>query len=334
LFGAVGLLLLIACANVSNLLLAKAAERRKEMTIRVALGAGRSRLVRQLLTESLLIALTGGIVGVLLALASLPTILAMVPPFTIPDESEVVLNVPVLLFALGVSFLTTIIFGLVPALQTATNDLANPLREAGRSLAGSRRQSILRNALVIAEIGLALVLLVAAGLMIRSFSTMQNADFGFRVDRVLTMRVPLPEKRYPDRERRVTFFQEVLQRIEALPGVESVGLNMGLHPLGGMSNPVEVVGLAQQDSRPTRIHHTNSGYLKAMGIKLIQGRELTGAEVDQKRQLALVNQAFVKARLSGGEALGRVIRVPRLKQPPLSFSDDSFEIVGVVKGRS
>ncbi len=211
LFGAVGLLLLVACANVSNLLLAKAGEQRKEMTVRAALGASRARIIRQLLTESLLIALAGGALGVLLAVWSLQAILAIVPPNTIPDESEITLNTPVLIFALLVSMLTSVIFGLAPALHTASRDLANPLREAGRSLAGSRRQALLRKGLVIAEVALSLVLLVGAGLMIRAVLAMQNVDFGFRTDRVLTMRVPLPEQRYPDRERRVAFFREVLR---------------------------------------------------------------------------------------------------------------------------
>ncbi|MBI1760545.1 MAG: ABC transporter permease [Acidobacteria bacterium] len=331
LFGAVGLLLLIACANVSNLLLAKAGERRKEMTVRAALGASRGRIIRQLLTESLLIAVTGGTLGVLLAVWSLQAILKIVPPNTIPDEAEVTLNMPVLLFALAVSVLTSMLFGLAPALHTATHDLANPLREAGRSMAGSRRQAFLRKSLVVAEVALSLLLLVGAGLMIRSVLAMQNAGLGFRTDRVLTMRVPLPEKRYPDRAQRVAFFQDVLRRVRAVPGVEAVGLNLGLHPLGSMGAAVEVSGAAQQDARAAMIHHTNADYAKAMGITLLQGRLFTESEVDGQRQLALVNQTFARNRLPGRDPLGQVIRIPRLAQAPFKIATDSFEIVGVVK---
>jgi predicted permease len=331
LFGAVGLLLLVACANVSNLLLAKAGERRKEMTVRAALGASRARIIRQLLTESLLIALAGGVLGVLLAVWSLQAILAIVPPNTIPDESEITLNTPVMLFALAVSMLTSVIFGLAPALHTATRDLANPLREAGRSLAGSRRQAFLRKGLVIAEVALSLMLLVGAGLMIRTVLAMQNVDFGFRTDRVLTMRVPLPEQRYPDRERRVAFFREVLRRVSAVPGVEAVGLNMGMHPLGSMGAPVEVVGGAEQDARPAMIHHTNADYVKAVGIALAQGRLFTEGEVDSARQLAVVNQTFARTRLAGRDPIGQIIRIPRLAQAPFNLANDSFQIVGVVK---
>ncbi|MBS1791416.1 MAG: ABC transporter permease [Acidobacteria bacterium] len=331
LFGAVGLLLLIACANVSNLLLSKAGERRKEMTVRAALGASRGRIIRQLLTESLLIALIGGTLGVLLAVWSLQAILTIVPPNTIPDESEVTLNVPVLLFALAASVLTSIVFGLAPALHTATRDLANPLREAGRSLAGSKRQAYLRKGLVIAEVALSLVLLGGAGLMIRSVLAMQNTDLGFRTERVLTMRVPLPEKKYPDRERRVAFFQEVLRRVNAVPGVEAVGLNLGLHPLGSMGAPVEISGSTQQDTRAAMIHHTNADYVKAMGITLVQGRLFSETEVDASRQLAVVNQTFARRRLEGRDPIGQTVRIPRLSQAPFNVADASFQIIGVVK---
>lgn len=331
LFGAVGLLLLIACANVSNLLLAKAGERRREMTVRAAMGASRGRILRQLLTESFLIAVAGGTLGVLFAVWSLPALLSLVPPNTIPDESEVTLNLPVLLFALAASVLTSVVFGLAPALHTATHDLANPLRESGRSLAGSRGQAFLRKGLVVAEVALSLILLVGAGLMIRNVLAMQNADLGFRTERVLTMRVPLPEKRYPDRERRVAFFQDALRRIGAVPGVEAAGLNMGLHPLGSMSAPVEVKGVAQQDARGAMIHQTNADYPKVMGIALLQGRFFTASEVDERRQLAVVNQTFARTRLAGSEPVGQIIRIPRLAQAPFLATDTAFEIVGVVK---
>jgi predicted permease len=331
LFGAVGLLLLIACANVSNLLLAKASERQKEMSVRAALGASRSRLIRQLLTESLLLAIAGAALGVALAYSGLNAILALVPPNTIPDESEVVINTPVLLFTLLVSALTSVVFGLAPALHTSTGDLANPLRESGRSLTGGRRQAFLRKGLVVAEVALSLMLLVGAGLMMRTFMAVQDVDLGFRTDRLLTMRIPLPEQRYPDQERRVAFYQELLRRVSAVPGVTAVGLNSGVHPLGNMGAAVEVVGSTQQDTRPVVIHQINTDYTKALGIALVEGRLFAESEVYGKQQLAIVNQSFVRGRLDGRDALGRVIRVPRLKQPPFGVTDDSFQVVGVVK---
>jgi len=331
LFGAVGLLLLIACANVSNLLLAKAGVRQKEMTVRAALGASRSRLIRQLLTESLLLAVAGGALGVALAYGGLQAILALIPPGTIPDESEVAINTPVLIFTLLVSLLTSMLFGLAPALHVCTRDLAKPLREAGRGLAGGRRQAFLRKGLVVAEVALSLMLLVAAGLMIRTFMAVEGVELGFRADRLLTLRVPLPEKRYPDRARRVAFFQELLRRVSAVPGVEAVGLNTGLHPLGNFGASVEVVGSSQQDARPVLIHQTNSDYTKALGIALVAGRLFAESEVESNRQLAVVNQSFARRRLEGRDPLGQVVRIPRLRQPPFALADDTFQIVGVVK---
>jgi predicted permease len=331
LFGAVGLLLLIACANVSNLLLSKAGSRQKEMAVRAALGANRSRLVRQLLTESLILALAGGALGVALAYGCLRAILLIVPLDTIPDESEITLNTEVLFFTMLVTALTSVVFGLAPALHICKRNLANPLRESGRSLSGGPRQTYLRQALVVAEVALSLMLLVGAGLMIRTFMAVQDVELGFRSDRLLTMRIPLPEQRYPDRERRVAFFQELLRRVSAVPGVETVGLNTGLHPLGNMWSAVEVVGHAQQDTRPVVIHHINPDYTRALGIPLVAGRLLSESEVDSGRLLAVVNQSFVRSRLDGREPLGSVIRIPRLKQPPFGIADDSFQIVGVVK---
>jgi putative ABC transport system permease protein len=331
LFGAVGLLLLIACANVSNLLLSKASARQKEMAVRAALGASRSRLIRQLLTESLLIAVTGGALGVTLAFGCLRAILVIVPPNTIPDESEIALNTQVLLFTVLVSAMTSVLFGLAPALHTSAGDLANPLREAGRGLQGGLRQALLRKGLVVAEVALSLMLLVGAGLMMRTFMAVQDVELGFRSDRLLTMRIPLPEQRYPDRERRVAFFEELLRRVSAIPGVQSAGLNTGLHPFGNLNAPVELVGVARQDTRPVVIHQVNSDYTKAMGITLVEGRLFDETETHGGRQLAIVNQSFARGRLDGANALGLTVRIPRLKQPPFGATDDSFQIIGVVR---
>jgi predicted permease len=332
LFGAVGLLLLIACANVSNLLLSKATARQKEMAVRAALGGGRSRLIRQLLTESLLIAAAGGVLGVVLAFGSLRAILGIVPVNTIPAESEIALNTPVLLFAVIISGLTSFLFGLAPALHTSRRDLANPLREAGRGLQGGSKQALLRKSFVIAEVALSLMLLVGAGLMMRTFIAVKDVELGFRTDKLLTIRVPLPERRYPDRERRVAFFQELLHRSGDVPGVEAIGLNTGTHPMGNSAAPVQVVGSAQPDNvESAMIHQINADYTKVLGITLVRGRLFTESEVRTRRQLAIVNERFVKERLDGGDPLGRVIRIPRLTQPPFAATDDSLEIVGMVR---
>ena len=328
LFGAVGLLLLIACANVSNLLLSRAAGRQREMAVRAALGGSRARLVRQLLTESVLLAVVAGILGTLLAYGALGTILSLVPPDTIPDESEVTLNLPVLLFTLLVTVATSVIFGLAPALHTCSRDLAQPLRTSGRGIAGGG-QALLRKGLVVSAIALSIVLMVGASLMVRTTLAIGRVDLGFRPDRVLTVRVPLPEKKYDTRERRVLFFDEVMRGISEIPGVTAVAVNTSAHPFGNMAWPIDVPGIAASD-QPVIVHHVSADYTRALGIALVKGRQLAEADVTGRRQLALVNQAFERVRLQGGNAVGRIVRVPRLTQPPIAAADPAVEIVGVV----
>jgi predicted permease len=330
LFGAVALLLLIACANVSNLLLSKATARQREMTVRAALGASRARLIRQLLTESLLLALVAGLLGVAFAYAGLPAILAIVPPGTIPDESEIALNLPVLIFTLGLSILTSVMCGLAPALHSAKRDVAQSMREAGRGLAGSSSQAILRKGLVIAEVALSLMLLAGSSLLVRAFITIQNVEFGVAPEQVLTMRVPLNASRYPDATRRVQFFHELLQKVRAVPGVAAAGINTGLHPFGNMRYPVDLGGTAP-NTEPVVIHHVDDGYSSALGLRIVSGRFFTGTDVDTAQHVALVNERFVRSRLDQREPLGQVVRIPRFRQPPFSIGDDTFHIVGVVK---
>ncbi len=329
LFGAVGLLLLIACSNVSNLLLTKALARRREIAIRSALGAGRARIVRQLLTESLIVALAGGGLGLLLAYGSLKSILLLIPAGTLPDESEVVINPPVLLFALGISFAVTLIFGLAPALQASGGSLADPLKESGRGVSGGKREALMRNGMVIVSIALSLLLLVGASLMIRTLLALENVSLGYHPERILSVRVPLPDNQYQGAERKNAFFRELLERLELIPGVRAAGLSLGLHPLGDMSAPVEVAGNARQDSRRILIHQINDGYMRVFGIPLRAGRLFSEDEIVGRRNMAIVNEAFVQRYSGGQNPLGRLVRVPMLKEAPMSLSDDSFEIIGV-----
>jgi predicted permease len=331
LFGAVALLLLIACANVSNLLLSKAAGRQKEIAVRAALGASRGRVVRQLLTESLLLAALGCAMGIALAYAGLRVILALVPPGTIPDESEITINMPVLLFSAAVSAVTAVVFGLAPALHASRRDVSNPLRESGRGLSGGVRQALMRNTLVIVEVALSLVLLVGASLMIRTVIALKSVDPGFRPDRLLTLRVPLAQTRYPDAPRRARFFEDLVERIAALPGVAEVGVNTRVHPMGNLAAPIEVDGSSRQDTRPVMVHQVNAGYLSAFGIAVASGRPFEPADIRDRRRVALVNQAFVKARLDGRDGPGTRLRIPRLQQPPFGVAAPSFDVVGVVR---
>ncbi|HXW05404.1 MAG TPA: ABC transporter permease [Vicinamibacterales bacterium] len=330
LLGAVGLLLLIACANVSNLLLSRAGARQREMTVRAALGASRQRLIRQLLTETLVLALVAGAVGTALAYAGLPAILAMVPPGTIPDESEIALNTPVLVFALVVSVAASVFCGLAPALHGSRRDLAGALRESGRTLAGGSRQAILRATLVVSEVALSLILLAGSGVLIRSFVAMQRVEPGYPPDRILALRVPLPPSRYPDAARRIAFFQELVPRIESVPGVTAVGLNTGFHPLGNMWTGAEVSGEPPSQD-PVVVHQINAGYLRTFDVQLATGRLLTDADVTAAQPVALVNERFALTGVSNRSPLGLMVRLPRLPQLPFGSRHDSFQIVGVVR---
>ncbi len=331
LFGAVGLLLLIACVNVSNLLLSRAAYRRREIALRAALGARRFRLVRQLLAESLLLAVGGGALGVLLAAGGLRGIIAMVPPNTIPDEAQISLNAPVLLFTLGVSVSAALLFGLAPALNLSGRDILTPLRESGRGSSGSLRQRWLRGTLVVGEVALSLMLLVGASLMIRTLMAIQGQNLAFHPDRILTLRIPFSDQRYADPQRRAAFLDDVLQRMKSVPGVTAVGINGGVPPVYSPATPVVVVGNTQTDNRPVLIQQTNEDYLKVMGIGLLQGRFLTEAEVHAQTHSVVVNQAFVRRYFQEGEAIGRLVRVPLLRGAPFNLSDDSFQVAGVVR---
>jgi len=330
LFGAVGLLLLISCVNVSNLLLSRAVSRRREIAVRAAMGAQRGQLIRQLLVESLLLGMGGAVPGIAIAVAGLSGIIAMVPQNTIPDEAKIALNIPVLLFTLAVSIIAALAFGLAPARQLSGGDILTPLREAGRGTAGGLRQRLLRGTLVVGEVALSLMLLVGASLMVRTLIAIQGSRIGFRPESILTVRVPVNDRRYADHNRRLALFRDALERIRAVPGVQAATIDWGLPPVFTPSVPVEVVGNSQSDSRDVLIHGTDTQYLAVMGIELAQGRFMDAQDVNAKAHNTVVNKAFVRRYFGGGTALGRLVRVPMLRRAPMNLADDSFVIVGIV----
>jgi putative ABC transport system permease protein len=272
LFAAVALVLLIACANIANLLLARASARQREMAIRSAMGAGRWRLARQLLTESVLLALIGGTFGLLLARWGIDLIL-YVSPDAIPRSGEISLNWRVMAFTVGVSFLTGILFGLVPALQSGGVDVQETLKETGRGITG---RHWLRSSLVVVEVGTTLVLLIGAGLMVRSFYSLQNISPGFSYENLTTFSVMLPAKKYPNESQRADFYKRLLDNTRALPGVEATAAASGL-PLGnnGWSTTftVEDRPLPPRDQIPAMSASlVTPDYFKAMNIPLKAGR--------------------------------------------------------------
>jgi predicted permease len=330
LLGAVALLLLIACGNVSNLQLARATARAREMALRASLGASRWRLVRQLLTESALLAAGGGVLGIALTQASLWAVTTVIPPGTIPDEAHVRLNAPVLFFSLALATVSTVIAGLVPAWQVSRTDAAHTLRDGGRSATAGAGQARLRASLVIAEIGLSTVLLVGAGLMVRTLVGMQHVPLTFDPARILTMRVPLAETRYPAPEDRARFLRALLARVAALPGVQAATVDSGLPFIGARRTSITIPGQPKID-QGSLVHETTADYLRMQRARLVAGRALEAADIDAVRRVGVVNREFARRFLAGASPVGRTVRLDYLGRPPLSLTDSGIEIVGVIE---
>ena len=329
LLGAVALLLLIACGNVSNLQLARATARAREMALRASLGASRGRLVRELLAESALLAAAGCVLGVALAWASLWAVLTIIPPGTIPDESHVRLNPPVLWFSIALASLSTVLAGLVPAWHVSRTNAAQALRDGGRSATAGAGQSRLRGALVIAEIGLATVLLVGAGLMIRTLVGIQQVPLTFDPSRILTMRVPLNETRYPAAEDRARFFRALLVRVSALPGVQAATVDSGLPFVGARRTRITLPGQPPTE-QVSLVHETSADYLGIQRAVVVAGRPLTAADVDAVRRVGVVNREFARRFFGDASPLGRTVKLDYLARPPLNMADNGFEVVGVI----
>jgi predicted permease len=326
LLGAVALVLLIACANVANLLLARATARAKEMSIRTALGASRARLVRQLLTESTLLAIAGGAVGLMLALWGLDLLVALSPE-NIPRLHEIKLDARVLAFTLGVSLVTGLVFGLAPALQASKLDLNSSLKEGGRGTTEGFGRRRMRGALVVMEVALTLVLLIGAGLMLRSFSSLQRVDPGFRADNLLTMELSMPLGRFNESEQQAAnFYREVINRISTLPGVESVGATWIL-PLSGQGagTGFEIEGYtpAPNERTNTAFSSITPRYFETMGIPLVRGRQFVDSDTAESQGVAIINEAFARRYFASQDPVGRRIR-------PRGDDNDWLTVIGVV----
>ena len=324
LLGAVGFVLLIACANVANLLLARASARRREIAVRAGLGASRWRIARQLLTESVLLSVIGGALGVLVAWWGTKALVALSPPALI-DLQRVSVNLPVLGFTLALTVLTGVIFGLAPALEATRFDLHDSLKEGGKNVGGGGHR--LRNVFVVTQVALALVLLVGAGLLVRSFRRLQSVDPGFNPQNLLTVRVSLPPAKYPEEPKRIDFFKQAVARMKAIPGVEAAGA-INTPPFTGLYSGT-TVEVDDQDLPPgqelkTGVCVTDANYFQTMQIPLKQGRFYTEQEATNMRHVVLVNEAFVRKNLGGGNALGRKLTI--------YMKDENVpsEIIGVV----
>jgi putative ABC transport system permease protein len=330
LMGAVGFVLLIACANVANLLLVRASGRQRELAVRAALGASRWRLVRQLLTESLLLALLGGALGLLISVWGLDFISKGLPPTFIqfiPGWKNMRIDTTVLLFTFGASLLTGFVFGIIPALQATRTNLNESLKEGGqKGAAGGIRRNRMRSLLVVAEVALSLVLLVGAGLMVRSFVEMMHADLGIRPQGVLTMEMSLPRDAYPENQQRISFYEQLVERTRAVAGVHDAAV-INFIPMrrsGTTSSTFTVEG----QPAPEKGHEPFANYLvvtpnyfETAGTPILRGRGFNASDDEKSQKVCIVTESLARRFFPAGDAVGHGLVLSK-KEAPL-------EIVGV-----
>lgn len=329
LLGAVAFVLLIACANVANLLLARAAVRQKEIALRLALGANRMRLTKQLLVESVLLSLVGGVAGLGLAYFGL-NILTRFIPHDVAQADTITIDTKVLLFTLAVAVITGLIFGLAPATQASHFNLNETLKEGGRDSGAGARGKRLRNSLVMAEVAISFILLVGAGLLINSFIHLRNLDPGFRADHLLALNVDLSEVKYPDSQRRTTFFAEVTRRVQTLPGVQSVAVAGNLpFTYNGDSTFIAVEGVPDPpvDQWPDVIYRTvGPGYFATMGIPLVRGRDFKDQDTLDTTPVVVISEKTAKHYWPNEDPIGK-----RLKPGATTNATPWRTVIGVVK---
>ena len=341
LLGAVAFVLLIAAVNVANLQLSRSVTRQSEMATRVALGAGRWRLIRQLLTENILLALIGGVLGIAIAYAGIWVFVTLAPGFY-PPSQDIAIRPAVLLFTFAVSVSTGILAGLFPALRVSRPDLQDALKQSARGGGSGIRQGI-RRALVVVEVAMALVLLVGAGLMINSYARVMRVNMGFGADQLLTMELNLSGlSRYRTRRNashftvtpQVTqFYREVMERVKNVPGVRSVGLTSGLPPRTSMTVPFRVVGQPGDPSdefRNAQFYEVSAGLFETMGIGLKRGRTFTDADGENAAGVAVINETFARQYFGAADPLGQIVEARINRGNPDLADDRPREIVGVV----
>ena len=323
LFGAVSFVLLIACANVANLTLARGASRQKEIAIRAALGAGRLRMMRQLLTESVLLSIVGGALGLLLAYWLVHLLIVFVPPGTLPVQVGV--NSRLMLYALGISLLTGALFGTVPAWKSSKPNLNESLKEGGRSSAACFSRRGFLNLLVVSEVALALILMVGAGLMVHSFLRLLRVHPGFQPENILTMTLALPGKKYPQGHQVTASFREMLQRIEVLPGVKQSAIVRTLPFYGDQQVPFSVEGHSTSERPLALFQIISPSYFRAMSIPLLKGRNFTEQDTRKAPAVTIVNKTMVRRFFPNEDPIGKRVMI----ESWVPGSPVSWEIVGV-----
>ncbi|MBV9758934.1 MAG: ABC transporter permease [Acidobacteriaceae bacterium] len=327
LLAAVGLLLLIACANVANLLLAKATVREKEFAVRSSLGAGRLRIVRQLLVESLVLAFGGAAVGCLFAWGGLKALTAALPPYTFPDEALITLNVRVLAATILVAITTALLFGMAPGMSAFSRDVGETLKAGGRGNSGFRRGRM-RNVLIVGEVALSLILLSGAGLLMRSFLVQRYADLGLNSEKLAVTDIALG-KRYQTADQQSRFLRDVIAKLQSLPGVTSASGDLDFPPFGGVNTDFDISGQTHAEKWTGQMGFVDGAFFKTVGVRLLRGRLITEADVLGKRKVAVINETLAKKFFPTQDPIGKQIELKRLVDAPLPVSNPWFEIVGV-----
>ena len=322
--------LLIACANVANLLLARGAARQREIAVRLALGATRGRIAKQLLVESVLLAIGGLAGGCLLAYGGIAALAGFMPRQGVPWETQIRLDTPVLIFALVAAGVATLAFGLFPSFQSARRDLLAGAALGARGTAG-RQQTRMRKALVIAQVALSIVLLLGAGLLMRTFVKLVNVDWGFDPKNVIEAGVGFPPGQNVSTESLRRFYRHGLERIGALPGVRSVAIANVPAPFAGMGSALQIPGKETGPQDFTGITFCSEQLFDTIGLTLMRGRLLSSADVESAHHVVVINEALARKYFNTSEPLGAAIKLPRLATLPVPVADPTFEVIGIVR---
>ncbi len=336
LLAAVGMVLLIGCANLANLTLARSTAREREVAIRASVGAGRWRLMRQFLTENVLLAIIGGALGVTLGYVLMAGLKAAVPPFSLPPEADVRLDARVLLFAAALSVLTGLIFGLAPAIQASRADLAGSMKEGGRGSGTGAGKHRLRAGLVVTEVALAFLLLVGSGLLIRSFFEMQNVDTGFNTENVLTAQLPISEKRFPVADDLNAYLRQVVANVASVPGVHDVALTSALPMEGwGYGMPFQRADqplVDRANRKPCFFKMVSPSYFTTLGMTLKKGRGLNERDVKGMPPVTVINETMARKYFAKEDPIGKRIMIQEIVPGnPALGPEVPWEVVGVVK---
>ena len=338
LMAAVGCLLLIACGNVSILLLARASTRQKEIAVRLSLGASRGRVIRQLLTEAVVLSSAGGLLGVLLAYEGVPAIVALMPEFSVPHEAVIAVNGAVVLFSFAVAVLSGTLFGMAPALQLAKSDIRETMAESGRALSGGGRVGRMRGVLIVSEVALTMVLLVGAGIAVRGLAALINAPLGYDPSNVAWLSVGIREGEYSTWQSRRAYYESILEKLRATPGVESATATVSATPPWiGFETPFEFTGQREPDpNQVTLVGLVAGDYFSTIHVPLLRGRSFSEADLARVERVAIINQEMQRRYFPDGDPVGQRLRVPALNfegnpsvlTPPRG--QESVQIIGVV----